>query len=359
MLFGAHRRYHAKAREVCQQLDIPVTIFEEGYLRPDWITADENGILSESSTPRDPAFYAQYEPSSSPLPVPRVGSFILHGALWHFTYALGGVLLRRRFPHYVHHKPYSWAFGFSWVGKGLLNLWRKSRDLATQRRIIERHSKRYWFVPLQVRNDSAITHHSRYTQITDFIVEVIGSFAKHAPPDHQIILKHHPLDPGLKDYRDLIADLARHHQVSDRVTYVHQSHLPSLLDHACGTITINSSVGLSSLFHGTPVMAMGSAVYDIPGLTHQGSLDAFWQNPGTVSRPLFESLVSYLRDHSQQVGSFYRRLPASRLRCGIITAPRGQFAGLFNHINTTDSATSAQPSSRFTGEPQKSPESAR
>ena len=34
-----------------------------------------------------------------------------------------------------------------------------------------------------------------------------------------------------------------------------------------------------ALANGTPVCTMGEAIYDLPGLTHQGHLDSFWANP--------------------------------------------------------------------------------
>src|SRR5687768_11932844 len=37
-LFGDCRAHHRAAIEVARSLDIAVWVFEEGYLRPDWIT---------------------------------------------------------------------------------------------------------------------------------------------------------------------------------------------------------------------------------------------------------------------------------------------------------------------------------
>jgi capsular polysaccharide export protein len=41
----------------------------------------------------------------------------------------------------------------------------------------------------------------------------------------------------------------------------------------------SSTVGCQALARGVPVMALGKAIYDIAGLTHQGELDEFWNAP--------------------------------------------------------------------------------
>lgn len=329
-LFGAHRPHHESARSICSALKVPVVIFEEGYLRPDWVTADRDGILSESSAPRDPDFYPAYEPPHQLPQERKVGTYWLLGALWHLSYALGGIFLHRHFPHYQHHRPYSWAFGFSWIVKAILYKLRKHNDFLLQQRVMAAYPKRYWFVPLQVKGDAAITFHSPYRQVSDFVADVIISFARHAPGGDHLIIKHHPMDAGLQDYREFIAELGTRYGISQRITYIHHAHLPSLLKNAAGTITINSSLGISSMFHGTPVKALGEAVYDIEGMTFQGPLQAFWKKPGEVNDQLLQKFLAYLRAHSQQIGSFYKRLRLSPLRCGIIPAPDGPLAELLS-----------------------------
>jgi len=86
---------------------------------------------------------------------------------------------------------------------------------------------------------------------------------------------------------------------------VHDTDLPSLLQNAEGSVLINSTVGISSLYHGTPVKALGDAIYDIEGLTFQGSLASFWNAPGTVDKDLFKRFRRYLIDKTQINGSLY------------------------------------------------------
>ena len=165
-------------------------------------------------------------------------------------------------------------------------------------------------MPLQVHDDSQIRHHSRFAGMEDFIEEVMVSFATQAAPDLHLAIKHHPMDRAYVDYRGLIDALSHRLGLDGRVHCLHDQHLPTLLDHALGVVTINSTVGLQALHHGTPVMALGDSVYGIPGLVHAGPLAAFWQDPGLVDQTLYRSFRRHLLEHTQLNASFYARMPA-------------------------------------------------
>jgi capsule polysaccharide modification protein KpsS len=125
------------------------------------------------------------------------------------------------------------------------------------------------------------------------------------------------MDRAYREYGLLMRRLARRHRLGDRLVYVHDLHLPTLLQHAKGTITINSTVGLSSIHHGTPVKVLGTAIYDMPGLTHQGSLAHFLHHPGSVDRTLYQAFRSYLLAHNQANGSVWRRIPGRGFGTGV------------------------------------------
>ena len=73
------------------------------------------------------------------------------------------------------------------------------------------------------------------------------------------------------------------------------------------TISINSTVGLSSLYHGTPTICLGRANYDIDGLTAKGiNLDKFWNLDMLVDINLFIKYRTYLIRHTQINTNFYR-----------------------------------------------------
>ena len=107
-----------------------------------------------------------------------------------------------------------------------------------------------------------------------------------------------------------LRELGRRYGCADRLIYVHDLHLPTLLKHARGVVTMNSTVGTSALFHRAPVKVMGRAIYDIPGLTTQAPLDQFFQSPDQVDHELYEQFMRWLRANNQVNGSFYKRVRA-------------------------------------------------
>ena len=134
-----------------------------------------------------------------------------------------------------------------------------------------RGRKRYVLVPLQVHNDSQILRHSRFGSVANFIDEVLASFAVHSPAEQLLVFKHHPLDRPYNDYRRHIARRAAALGVAHRVHYIHDQHLPTLLMHAAGVVTVNSTTGLQSMYHGTPVITLRRSPGLIRGLIHRTS----------------------------------------------------------------------------------------
>ena len=65
---------------------------------------------------------------------------------------------------------------------------------------------------------------------SEFIEEVMASFAKHAPKDCHLFFKNHPLDNGMIDYRGIIARSAAQHGIEDRIGFAAGGDLALLLD---------------------------------------------------------------------------------------------------------------------------------
>ena len=156
-----------------------------------------------------------------------------------------------------------------------------------------------------------VMEHSDFNSIEQFIGDVLASFTKHAKSNKAIVFKHHPLDRGYKDYTELFDGLVAELGLEGRVFYVHDTCLPTMLKHAQGTVLINSTVGLSSLFHGAPVKVLGRAIYDVPGLTNQESLDEFWHCERYVDSAMFKKFRSFLIKRNQLNGNLYRRIGKS------------------------------------------------
>jgi capsule polysaccharide modification protein KpsS len=180
------------------------------------------------------------------------------------------------------------------------------------------YSKQYYLVPLQVHSDAQIRHWSDVASAPAFIRRVISSFSRNAPQGTLLVIKHHPLDRGYSDYTRLIRKLSARYGLQDRVLYVHDVRLASLLDHAKGTIVINSTVGLSSLLHNTPVKVLGHAVYNMKGLVFEGALDDFWGEDPVIDRRLYRQFRHHLLSTNQINGNYYRKLKGIRNSSGVI-----------------------------------------
>jgi capsular polysaccharide export protein len=305
--FGDCRHYHTVAAEIAAILDIPFFVFEEGYIRPDYITLERGGVNFHSLLPRIPDFYRALPEIDVAKPEPAYPSFYL-AALSAIVYYAAGSLLRSRYPGYRHHKIFSIAYEARAWGRSLvrkyLNSW---RDKPVFDKLLELHQDRYFAVALQVYNDSQVLRHSAYLDVREFITEVVVSFATHADARHHLVFKHHPMDRGQRDYRPLINKLCEENGVAGRVHYVHDVHLPTLLKHSRGVLTINSTVGLSAIYHGKSLITMGRALYDLAGLTFQGELAQFWSFRGRVDKVLWRRFRAFLVTQTQLNGAFYGR----------------------------------------------------
>lgn len=313
-LFGDCRPLHEAAISVAEAIGARVWVFEEGYLRPDWITLEEHGVNGKSRMPRDRAAFAI---DAEPPERRAVGSSFGASGWYSTLNALAFTLLNRGFPHYEHHRNLNaWYHTACWVRSAFRRSHFKRRERHVLARLSTQLSKRYFFVPLQVHCDFQLRY-SKYTDVVDFILDVVETFRDHASPDDSIVFKHHPMDRPFRDYSNLFASLAKRHGLGERLHYVHDLHLPTLLRHAKGTITINSTVGLQSLQEGTPVVTLGQAVYDFPGMMATSSLREFLADPGKVDAELVALFRSWLLHANQANGNFYVRTTDTRRGTGV------------------------------------------
>ena len=90
-------------------------------------------------------------------------------------------------------------------------------------------------------------------------------------------------------------------------------------------VVVNSTVGLSAVGEGVPVKVCGESIYDIDGLTFQGSLDNFWKNAplAVPNAALYQAFKTYLVSHTQHQGSFYKRLPGVFYQSGVMWTDHG------------------------------------
>lgn len=300
LAFGDCRAYHIDAKRICIQQNIRYFALEEGYLRPNYITVEEGGVNGYSPITHEAI--SLYEPmhtakDESPIPNNLFRRFV-YGSLY-YTF---GFFNRLKFKGYRHHRSFSSIYeSCCWVRSYIRkNIYRvtepKTRALIS--------NGEFFLVPLQVHNDAQIEFHSPYKKIEDFIEEVMVSFSN-SGSNARLVFKHHPMDRGHTNYKKIIAKKAAELNLTCRIEYIHDQHLPTLLKACKGVVTINSTTALQAFYHRAPVKVLGDAFFDMPGLTCVKPLNEFWLDPGVSNETFTDQFKAYLLDHGQINGSFY------------------------------------------------------
>ncbi len=304
ILFGDCRPLHRAAIRVAELRAIRVHVVEEGYMRPDWITFEEGGVNGYSSLPRNPDWYRE-RARGLPAPVkpPAVPGRFRRRAAEDVLYNLSSTAAMWRFPHYATHRPYHQMVEYAGWLRRLALMRRAQRRAAAAIETLT--GDPVFFFPLQLDCDYQMRVHSPFRATHLAIEHVLSSFARCAPPAARLVVKLHPLDSGLVDWAGMIGHIAVEHMVAERVMALDGGPLPKLLDRSQAVITVNSTVGGEALARGLPVIALGKAVYDIPGLTFQGELDDFWHAATPPDAELFDAFRRVLIDRCLIPGSFF------------------------------------------------------
>jgi capsular polysaccharide export protein len=306
ILFGDCRPPHVTAIGVARHLGVRVWVVEEGYLRPGWITFEADGTNGFSSLPREPRWYREQArllpPWREPPSVP--GSF-RRRAVEDVHYWLASLAARRRFPHYATHRPYFPFVEYAgWLRR--LTLQRRSaRQASAALAGLAGTTDPIFLFPLQLDCDYQIRVHSPFRSLRLAIEAVLASFAHNAPPPARLVVKLHPLDSGICDWAAMILHSAAALGISGRLTILDGGAAEAVVALARGVVTVNSTVGTLALATGRPVKALGSAIYDLPGLTFQGDLDDFWSGTEPPDPSLFDAFRRVLADRVLIPGSFF------------------------------------------------------
>jgi len=306
-LFGDCRFYQSVSIKVALELKIEVYVFEEGYIRPRYITMEKYGVNDFSHISRDAKFYNTLQNIIiDPTKDTHYSQFKM--VLSATIYYLISNIFHYKYPYYEHHRDFSAVKEFFYGTRSIIRKFLYRFEEKNYLNMIENElSKKYFFVPLQTYNDFQILEHSGYRSLEKFIIEVLESFAKNCSKDW-IIFKHHPVDRGRKNYKEFILEQALLLGIEKRVLVFYDTYLPTCLKNAKGTVTINSTVGLSSMTHGTPTITLGNALYDIEGLTCKGmKLQDFWHKPKKPDMKLLAKYRAFIINNTQINGSFYGR----------------------------------------------------
>ncbi|WP_238367041.1 capsule biosynthesis protein [Mesobacterium pallidum] len=308
VLYGDTRFVHAEAVSAARALGLMVHVFEEGYMRPYWVTYERGGsnghsrLMDMSVAEMQQAL--QFCEADTPLPPSHWGDMrhhIFYGALYHWF-----VMFRNRaFRNFRPHRALGVAQEFRLYVKRLLTMPMTAADRILRTWRVRGGGYPYHMCLLQLEHDSSFQMHSPFGSMTDFLAVVVEGFAKGAPGHHHLVVKAHPLEDGRAPIRATLKRLAREHGVEDRVHYIRGGKLAQLLNDARSAVTVNSTAGQQVLWRGIPLKTFGAAVYAKPEFVSTQPLAEFF---GGATRPDARAYLDYRRyllETSQVPGGFY------------------------------------------------------
>jgi capsular polysaccharide export protein len=308
VLYGDTREIHRAGIALGERKGIRIHVFEEGYLRPSWVTYERGGsnghspLMSTSIAEMTDALRGHApELPGAPARWGEMRQHMFYGALYHFH-----VLFRNRgYKAFKPHRALTVRQEFLLYLKMLvrLPLTIAERALATWR--IRRGGFPYHLFLLQLEHDSAFQAHSPFAVMTDVLKDVITAFAASAPPHHHLVFKAHPLEDGRAPLASEIKRLSRRAGVAARVHYVKGGKLARLLDQARAVLTVNSTAAQQALWRGLPVKTLGQAIYAKPELVSAQPLQAFFADPIPPDMRAYRDFRHYLLESSQVAGGYY------------------------------------------------------
>lgn len=309
LAFGDWRPLHHEAILIARLRGIRVWAFEEGYLRPNYITMEENGVNGNSTLPRSP-FLMRKTAATGPEPLPPVPiKNPLSARVWKaIAYYAGTIFLRPFFPFFKTHRPQSAVREvWGWFLRVLTRpLWK--RQSAESLREVYRTHARYFLFPLQLDSDSQVRRYSPFSGMKEAIAYVLASFASSAPSDVHLLIRNHPLDNGLINYRRFIQSFSHACGIRDRVHFVESGKAALMMDHSEGIVVLNSTIGISALQRGLPVYCVGTSIYALRGLASSPEvqeLNDFWTETQKTCPGTLASFERVLRNNALINGNFY------------------------------------------------------
>lgn len=310
VLYGDTREIHAKAIKQAHALNIKIHVFEEGYLRPYWVTYERNGSNAHSELMQKNLQDIQTERAKRDIDLQEApanwGAAFSHkwaGFLYHWNLVWG----KRRFPHYRTHRDVKLSDEVLWnFLRMMLAPWVSLRRRLSTRNFL-RKGRSFYVALLQLEHDSSLVAHSDYPSQENYIAELVEAFAKNAPAYRDLVFKRHPFDDFRVPYAKWVKSYAQHYGVSQRVSIVDGGKLAQILNPCQAVIAINSTGVQHALWRGVPVKLLGRSIFGLPEIVSKQSLDDFFHKPMGGEKKDFLEFRSYLLETSQIIGSYYTK----------------------------------------------------
>ena len=307
VLLGEQRSYHKPAIDLAKAFNIRITVTDFGYLRPDWITLEKDGMSGHSKFPKDPASIFSLAENAPHVSLERR----YEDSFWTMAYGdmqydFSCFFLGWLYPHYRRSYRRDLSIIY-YPAMGLRLLLGQHRHKCAQQRltVLKSEQARSFVFPLQLENDFQIIAYSPFDSIKVAIDLVLKSFAKHANPELRLLFKVHPWDPGLTNWKKFIFTSADKLGIAQRIDYLEGGNLEDIYLSSEGVVTINSTAAITALQLGIPVKALGDAIYDIEGMTYQGSLDGYWVQAKKPDKSLVDAFIKAIVSTIQIRGVYY------------------------------------------------------
>ena len=278
LLFGDCRPYHVSARGVAALRGVRTYVLEEGYLRPHWMTLELDGVNGHSRLARNKDWLVEQAKALPPEPFlpPITAEFRrrVRDTARHYIAVHAG---RLAYPFYsTHRKGSALMEAAGWGWKYLVGgLRRRQADEI----VSSLEGKPFFLFPLQLSGDYQIRSHSPFPDMRAAARYVMESFARHAAEEAHLLIKAHPFDTSLFNWRSYIDRHARRLGIRERVHFIDGGNLEQLAADTTGMVCVNSTSATLALAAGSPVCTLGEAIYKVPGLTFTRHLDEFWTDP--------------------------------------------------------------------------------
>jgi capsular polysaccharide export protein len=210
-----------------------------------------------------------------------------------------------------------------WLRNTLRHMWGRPRDFELIERLLEHHEGRYVLVPLQAAADPQLGTPGLGWTRERLIGEVMHAFARQAPGTARLVFKTHPVERGQSAAHSHVGELAARLRIAQRVHVIETGSLNLLIRHAAGVITVNSSAGFSAIFHGTPLLVLGEAIYGHPVLATcargEPRFAAIWGGGHVAEVRLRHRYIDWIRHEALVPGDFYAE-DGFRLACAGVLA---------------------------------------
>ena len=308
LVYGDWRPHHREAVHIARLHGIRVWAFDEGYLRPDWITMEEGGVNGNSTLPNDPESVRSEcqdctcEPGAIQTENPLFKRQLK--AWWYGFFSFVGLPF---FPFYRTHRPYSHCTELfsGWIP----HFFTAKKRMASSEKALRRIGDTpYFLFPLQLDSDSQVRRYSPFSGMKEAIAYIMTSFAQHAPQDTLLVIRNHPLDNGLIRYDRFIRSFSRACGIEERIVFVESGNGREMIRKARAVVLLNSTMGLQALEMGKSVYCVGKAIYAMPGLAENGAQDSlahFWKSPLAPDAKLLRDFEKVVRCRTLINGNFY------------------------------------------------------